>query len=130
MRLLLLDTHLLLWAALDDARLTPAARALINDPSHDLAFSAASIWEVVLKAGLGRADFAVDARLLRGGLLGAGYREMPITAEHAIALTRLPALHRDPFDRILLAQAETEGATLLTVDRALGQYPGPVQLVA
>jgi PIN domain nuclease of toxin-antitoxin system len=128
--LLLLDTHLLLWAALDDARLTPAARALIGDPGNELAYSAASIWEVVLKAGLGRADFTLDARVLRGGLLAAGYREMPVTAEHAIGLTRLPALHRDPFDRILLAQAEAEGATLLTADRALAQYPGPVRLVA
>lgn len=130
MSLLLLDTHLLLWAALDDARLPPGARTLIEDPGHDLLFSAASIWEVVMKAGLGRADFTLDARVLRGGLMAAGYRELPITAEHAVALMRLPTLHRDPFDRILLAQAETEGATLLTADRALGQYPGPVRLVA
>jgi PIN domain nuclease of toxin-antitoxin system len=129
-RRLLLDTHLLLWAALGDARLTPAARALIEDPAHDLLFSAASIWEVVVKAGLGRADFTLDARVLRAGLLAARYRELPVTAEHAIGLMRLPPLHRDPFDRILLAQADSEGATLLTLDRALAQYPGPVQLVA
>jgi PIN domain nuclease of toxin-antitoxin system len=128
--LLLLDTQLLLWAAAVPERLPPAAMVLIEDPRETLAFSAASIWEVVIKTGLGREDFRVDARRLRRGLLDAGYREMPITAEHALAVARLPPLHRDPFDRILVAQAETEGATLLTADQQLARYPGPVRLVA
>lgn len=129
MSLLLLDTHLLLWAAGLPDRLPGVARALIEDPGNVLAFSAASLWEVVIKAGLGRADFQADPRRLRRGLLDAGYREMPVTGEHAIAVGRLPALHKDPFDRLLVAQAETEGATLLTADPMVARYPGPVRLV-
>lgn len=128
MSLLLLDTHLLLWAAGMPARLPAEARVLIEDPANALAFSAASLWEVVIKAGLGRDDFQVDARRLRRGLLEAGYREMAVSGEHVLAVGRLPPLHKDPFDRILIAQAETEGATLLTTDPMVAQYPGPTQL--
>lgn len=130
MSLLLLDTHLLLWAAGMPDRLPRSARALIEDAANTPAFSAASLWEVVIKAGLGRDDFRVEPRQLRRGLLDAGYRELPVNSEHAIAVGRLPPLHKDPFDRMLIAQAETEGAELLTVDPMVAQYPGPVRLVA
>ena len=125
----LLDTQLLLWAASGDRRLPPAVISRLNDPGTQPLFSAASIWEVVIKAGLGRADFQVDAALLRRGLLDNGYQELPITCIHTLAVGRLPDLHRDPFDRILAAQANAEGIELLTTDRTLAAYPGPIALV-
>ena len=126
---LLLDTHLLLWAAGEPGRLSAAARALIDDPDNELLFSAASLWEVAIKHGLGREDFQVDARLLRRGLLDNGYQELPIASEHAVAIDGLPTIHKDPFDRLLVAQAMVEGITLLTVDPLVAQYPGPVRQV-
>ena len=124
---LLLDTHLLLWAAGQPERLSSAARTLIADAQNELLFSSASIWEVSIKRGLGRADFRVDPRLLRRGLLDNGYGEVPITSEHATSLDSLPPIHKDPFDRILVAQAMVEGITLLTTDPLVAQYPGPVR---
>ena len=126
---LLLDTHLLLWAAAAPARLPPAARRLIEDPENELLFSVASLWEVAIKAGLGRADFTLDAGLLRRGLIDNGYQELPILGEHAAAVARLPDIHKDPFDRMLAAQSESEGITLLTADDSLARYPGPIQKV-
>ncbi len=126
---LLLDTHLLLWAANEPGRLSAAALALLNDPDHELLFSAASIWEIAIKNGLGRADFQVDARLLRRGLLDNGYLELPITSAHAVFVESLPPVHKDRFDRILVAQATAEGITLITADRVVAQYPGPIQFV-
>ena len=126
---LLLDTHLLLWAAGDPSRLSDAASALISAPENELFFSAASLWEIAIKRGLGRADFKVDARVLRRGLLDNGYSELPIGSEHAVAIDSLPPIHKDLFDRILVAQATVEGITLLTVDALVAQYPGPVQKV-
>lgn len=92
-------------------------------------FSAASLWEIAIKHQLGRKDFRADPRVLRRGLLDNGYGELPIAGAHAVALDLLPPLHKDPFDRILIAQAITEGITLLTADPMLGRYPGPVRLV-
>lgn len=126
---LLLDTHLLLWAAATPDRLSAEACRWIEAPEHELLFSAASLWEVAIKSGLGRDDFQVDARLLRRGLLDNGYLELPITGAHAAAVTGLPPLHKDPFDRLLVAQAMTEGITLLTADALVARYPGPVRLV-
>ena len=126
---LLLDTHLLLWAAGEPRRLSKAARALIDNPDNELLFSAASLWEVAIKRGLGRKDFMVDARLLRRGLLDNGYRELPILSDHVVATESLPLIHRDPFDRILVAQATVEGITLLTIDSLVSQYPGPIRTV-
>jgi PIN domain nuclease of toxin-antitoxin system len=126
---LLLDTHLLLWAAGDPGRLSDTATALISDPENELFFSAASLWEIAIKHGLGRPDFKVDARVLRRGLLDNGYSELPIGSEHAVAIGSLPDIHKDPFDRILVAQATVEGITLLTADGLVAQYPGPVQMV-
>jgi len=126
---LLLDTHLLLWAAGEPKRLSKPARRLIDDPDNELLFSAASLWEVAIKRRLGREDFKVDARLLRRGLLDNGYSELPIISDHVVATESLPMLHRDPFDRILVAQATVEGVTLLTIDSLISQYAGPIRTV-
>lgn len=126
---LLLDTHLLLWAAGRPERLPAPARKLLNSQRHQLYFSAASIWEVAIKHTLGRKDFRADPRQLRRGLLENGYIELPITSEHAVNLDTLPVLHSDPVDRILLSQAVIEGVTLLTGDDQLARYPGPIRKV-
>jgi len=126
---LLLDTHLLLWAAGEPQRLSKQARRLIDNPDNELLFSAASLWEVAIKRGLGREDFKVDARLLRRGLLDNGYSELPIISDHVVATESLPLIHKDPFDRILIAQATVEGVTLLTIDSLVSQYPGPIRTV-
>ncbi len=126
---LLLDTHLLLWTAEGPRRLSKIARSLIGSPDNELFFSAANIWEIAIKRGLGRTDFQVDTRLLRRGLLDNGYIELPISSEHTIAVEGLPAIHKDPFDRILIGQATVEGITLLTVDPLVAKYPGPVRKV-
>jgi len=126
---LLLDTHLLLWAAASPERLSAGARALLQDAENELFFSAASLWEIAIKSSLGRDDFRVDARLLRRSLLDNGYRELPIGSEHAVATDALPPLHKDPFDRMLIAQAMAEGMILLTADETVAAYPGAIQRV-
>ena len=123
----LLDTHLLLWAASNPEQLPAQARAEIENSDNDLIFSAASLWEVAIKTGLGRPDFAVDPRLLRRGLVDNGYHELAITAEHAIGLLVLPPTHKDPFDRILISQAVAEEIVLMTVDEKIARYPAPVR---
>jgi PIN domain nuclease of toxin-antitoxin system len=126
---LLIDTHLLLWSAFAPERLPAGGAALIEDPGNTPVFSAASIWEVAIKAGLGRADFTVDAGVLRRGLVDNGYEELAITGAHAAAVAALPPLHRDPFNRMLVAQALIEGLSLLTADAGLARYPGAVRVV-
>ncbi len=126
---LLLDTHLLLWAAGQPNRLSAAARKLIDAPANELLFSAASIWEVAIKRGLGRKDFQADPRLLRRGLLDNGYSELPVLGEHVVVIDSLPPIHKDPFDRLLVAQATVEGITLLTEDTVVAQYPGPIRMM-
>jgi len=126
---LLLDTHLLLWAAGEPRRLSRQARGLIDNPGNELFFSPASLWEVVIKRGLRRPDFKVDTRVLRRGLLDNGYVELPIVSDHVVAIDSLPPIHKDPFDRALVAQATVEGITLLTTDSLLAQYPGPIKAV-
>ena len=126
---LLLDTHVLLWAAGQPDRLPSKARKLLDDPRNEPVFSSASLWEIAIKSGLGRDDFQVDARLLRRGLLDNGYTELPITSEHAVAIDGLPSIHKDPFDRLLVAQSMVEGITLLTADPLVAQYPAPVRKV-
>jgi len=126
---LLLDTHVLLWAAGQPDRLSAATLKLIDNPANELLFSAASMWEVAIKRGLGRTDFQVDPRLLRRGLLDNSYSELPVMSEHVVAIASLPPIHKDPFDRLLVAQATVEGITLLTADSVVAQYPGPVRMV-
>jgi PIN domain nuclease of toxin-antitoxin system len=126
---LLLDTHLLLWAVASSRRLTKEARELIEDPENDLFYSAASLWEIAIKSGLRRGDFVVDVAALQAALSAMALAELPVRATHALAVTRLPEVHRDPFDRLLIAQAVTEPLVLLTNDEILGKYPAAVRLV-
>ncbi len=125
----LLDTHLLLWAAGQPERLSKSARELIENPDNVLYFSAASIWEIAIKSSLGREDFKADSRLIRRGLIDNGYQEIAISSEHAAGVQALPLVHKDPFDRLLIAQSLSEGMPLVTVDPLLSQYPGMVQQV-
>jgi PIN domain nuclease of toxin-antitoxin system len=125
----LIDTHLLLWAASEPERLSAAAREIMTNEDFQLWFSVASIWEVVIKASLGRTDFEVDPNLFRRGLLESDFAELTITGTHVTAVADLPPLHKDPFDRILLAQARTEGLILVTGDAALARYPGDIEVV-
>jgi PIN domain nuclease of toxin-antitoxin system len=126
---LLLDTHIVLWAAGQPEKLSESARNLLMASDNILFFSAASIWEMVIKRGLGRADFMVNPRRLRMMLIAHGYNELPVNSEHAFMVEMLPMLHKDPFDRLLLAQARTEGMLLLTVDSLLAQYRESVLVV-
>ena len=124
---LLLDTHLLVWAMGEPERLDPALVHLLEDPMNTPVFSVASLWELVIKRGLDRPDFRLEPPLLRQALLEAGWRELPVEAHHVLVVGQLPALHRDPFDRLLLAQAQADGLLLITVDQQLAQYPCPVR---
>ena len=125
---LLLDTHILLWAASAPQKLPAKMRAFIEDANHDLYYSAASLWEIVIKNRLGRSDFVVDPRIFRTALEDHGYQAVPITSEHVLFVHDLPIFHKDPFDRILLAQASIEGMGLLTVDPMVIDYGGTVML--
>lgn len=132
---LLLDTHLLLWAGIaeivaSDRPLPAEARALIADQANELYFSPASVWEVAIKSALGKPDFRIDPHVFRRALLDNGYIELPITSEHTAGVANLPNHHKDPFDRLLVAQATAEGITLLTNDATVATYTGsPVRLV-
>jgi PIN domain nuclease of toxin-antitoxin system len=122
---LLLDTHFLLWSVAASRRLPAAVRDLLVNPGNTVLYSAASVWEIAIKAGLGRTDFRVDvARLLRA-VAETGFVELAVTSTHAARVAALPDLHKDPFDRLLIAQAFTEPAVLLTNDALLGPY-GPM----
>lgn len=126
--ILLLDTHVVLWAAYAPDQLTPDLRTELADERNSLLFSAASIWEVAIKAATGRSGFTADARVLRRALIENGYAELPITGAHAAAVADLPPRHRDPFDRLLVAQSRVEGVQLLTVDQQVAGYGPPVRL--
>jgi PIN domain nuclease of toxin-antitoxin system len=125
----LLDTHLLMWAVREPERLSVEARMLLANMENELVFSVVSIWEAAIKSGLGKASFETDPRLLRRRLLDNGYSELPLFSTHAVAIDLLPRIHKDPFDRILVAQATVEGITLLTVDPRVARYPGPIKRV-
>jgi PIN domain nuclease of toxin-antitoxin system len=126
---LLLDTHILLWVVAESRRLSVAGRSLLGDPEHDLVFSAVSLWEIAIKTRRGRDDFRIDPGQFRGNLFDNGYAELAVTGAHAAAVANLPLLHRDPFDCMLVAQATSEGLTLVTSDPAVAKYPGPIRLV-
>ncbi|SBO42694.1 type II toxin-antitoxin system VapC family toxin [Cyanobium sp. NIES-981] len=127
---LLLDTHLLVWAMGSPQRLPAALAGMLEDPRNTPVFSVASLWELVIKQALGRPDFTVQPAVLRRALLEGGWQELGIEARHALAVAQLPPLHRDPFDRMLLAQATAEGLLLITADSQLAAYPGPVRFMA
>jgi PIN domain nuclease of toxin-antitoxin system len=126
---LLLDTHLLLWAMILPKRLSAEVAALVEDSANEVLFSVASIWEAAIKYSRGRADFQFEPDRFRRQLFDSDFRELPVLGEHAIAVARIPHLHKDPFDRILIAQAMVEGITLLTSDTVVARYPGPIRLV-
>ena len=126
---LLLDTHILLWSAGQPDKLSDEARSLLLDTSNRLFFSAASIWEIVIKRGLGRDDFKVDPLRLLKQLVINGYAEVAVSSDHALAVEVLPPLHKDPFDRILIAQARTEGMLLLTADCQVSLYGDGIMTV-
>lgn len=127
--MLLLDTHMVLWAAFEPARLSTRAAKVLRSRETPLAFSLATLWEVAIKTSLGRADFAVDPGLLHRSLLSEGFVELPIRASHLACVATLPWIHRDPFDRLLVAQAMTERLTLLTSDATLKGYGRFVKVV-
>ena len=122
----LLDTHLLLWAALFPERLPKKASHLMEDAGNTLFFSTASIWEISIKLTRPRNDLNIDVRQWRAGLLSNGYTELTINSLHAMSVSDLPDIHKDPFDRLLLAQAMREDLTLVTADEVLASYPGPI----
>ena len=126
---ILLDTHILLWAAGDPSRLSADLHDMLESLDNELFFSAASLWEITIKHSLGRSDFKVDARVLRRGLIDNAYTELTINSEHTVTVGSLPSIHKDPFDRILIAQATVEGITLVTSDSIVSKYPGPIKLV-
>ncbi|MEF0940325.1 type II toxin-antitoxin system VapC family toxin [Rhizobium sp. BR 362] len=125
----LVDTHVLLWATVDSPRLPEKARDLIEDLDNTIAFSTASIWEVAIKTGLARPGFDVNAHRLYENLLENGYEELPVFGQHAAAAMDLPDIHKEPFDRILVAQAFVEGIPLITADKTVASYGGLVRLV-
>lgn len=125
----LLDTHLLLWAAARSRRLSVAARALLEDPRNEIAYSAVSLWEIAIKLGLRRRDFRVDLAMLRPSLSEMGLVELPMTGAHAERVATLPPVHRDPFDRMLVAQCLVESIVLITNDDVLENYGDAVRLV-
>jgi PIN domain nuclease of toxin-antitoxin system len=123
---LLPDTQILIWAADRPEILPDNARNLLSNPQNEVYFSSVSLWEVAIKFNLNRPDFRVDPLLLHQGLISSGYQELTVCARHAIAVVELPGLHKDPFDRLLIAQARVEGMTLLTCDAAIAAYSWPV----
>jgi len=127
--MLLLDTQLVLWAAFEPDRLSAKAARRLRSRQVPLAFSLASLWEVAIKTSIGHADFSVDPKLLHRALLAEGFVEMPILAAHIVRVASLPWIHRDPFDRMLVAQAMEERLTLLTADAALAGYGRCVKVV-
>ena len=125
----LLDTHLLLWVAVDHPHIKSRTRSILNNPENELLFSVSSIWEIAIKRGQQRTDFLFDPREIRRLAIENGYQELPILGQHAVAVENLPPIHKDPFDRILIAQAIVEGITLLTADLVIAQYPGPIRKI-
>ena len=119
----LLDTHTFLWWVVDDPRLSTTAAAAIRDPANEILFSAASAWEIAIKAHLGRIRFEDDlVEFIPRQVAANGFMNLPITTDHALQVSRLPLLHRDPFDRMLIAQAQREKTALISADPAITQY--------
>ncbi len=120
---LILDTNAVLWTTFEPERIRESTRALLADAENEVSYSVTALWEIAIKNGT-RRPLCVDPFALRGLLQEEGFRELPITAEHALAVSGLPRLHGDPFDRILIAQAMVERMTLVTSDRVILRYPG------
>jgi PIN domain nuclease of toxin-antitoxin system len=125
----LLDTHLVLWSLVEPDRLSGQARSLLQSRQTELVFSTVCLWEIGIKHGLKKKGFQVDPRVLRRTMLDDGYEELPVLGQHAVEVDILPPIHKDPFDRILIAQAMIEGIVLLTADPVIARYPGPIRKV-
>jgi PIN domain nuclease of toxin-antitoxin system len=115
-----------LWAFFDQKRLSVQARSVLEDRQSRLVFSTASLWKIAIKRGLGKKGFQFDPRILRRAMLDDGYEELAVLGQHAVAVDSLAPIHKDPFDRMLIAQAMAEGITLLTADPVIARYPGPI----
>lgn len=125
----LVDTHVLIWHALDDPRLSPEARQLLDDPAHQLAVSQATLWEIALNLSAGRLSLNVPFARLETELLDNGFGVLPYDFEHYKILLNLPAHHQDPFDRFIIAQSIAEGMVIITHDVRFQLYPARVFLV-
>jgi len=125
----LLDTHVLLWALATPERLPAAVRQPLEDTGQPVAYSAVSIWEIAIKAAIGRVDFVANAGLVADHAIKLGWRELPVSACHAARVAHLPPIHNDPFDRLLVAQAQVTGYTLITADQTVANYPGSIRLI-
>ena len=125
----LLDTHILIWAAISPHKISSELASLLSDPSNHLYFSSASIWEISIKESLGKRDFKVISKKLYDGLIENGYKELKVSALHAMEVLKLPFFHRDPFDRILVATAIWENMPLLTNDSTLSPYHSLVRVM-
>ena len=119
---ILLDTHVLIWSLIEPARLSGSIQQAIRDSANDVLFSAASIWEIAIKKALGRVGFSIPPDEVLQTALDTGLTELPVEARTAIRVAELPLLHRDPFDRLLVAQAIAQPAVLFTADRQLVPY--------
>lgn len=128
--MVLLDTQLVLWAAVEPVRLPSRVARLLGPRNTEVAFSVATLWEVAIKTSLARPDFNVDVAELRRWLLAEAFVELPIAPAHVIKVAQLPWHHRDPFDRLLVAQAQVEAMPLWTTDAALKAYGAGVKFVA
>jgi PIN domain nuclease of toxin-antitoxin system len=125
----LLDTHFVLWLPINFREIRTEARKILLNPDNQFVFSVSSIWEIAIKKGLGRPDFPHDPREMRKLLIENGYGELTIESRHVVMVDSMPPIHKDPFDRILIAQAMVEGITLLTADPVIAKYPGPIRKV-
>ena len=125
----LVDTQLLLWTVYGSRKLPARVSRLFRDGRHQFYYSAASLWEIAIKAARGREDFAADTGAVRDALEENGFHELPVAGQHAVTLATLPPLHGDPFDRMLIAQANAEPMALITTDERLAAYPGTIEIV-
>ena len=125
----LLDTHILIWAAIAPHKISSELSSLLSDPSNYLYFSSASIWEISIKESMGKKDFKVSTKKLHEGLVENGYKEIKVSDLHAMEVIKLPFIHRDPFDRILVATAIWENMPLLTNDSTLSPYHSLVRVL-
>ncbi|CDZ65444.1 Pilus retraction motor protein [Neorhizobium galegae bv. orientalis] len=126
---ILLDSHLLVWLVGASHRLPLIAREIIENPDHEIFFSSASIWELSIKCSSGKIGLELPPRMLYRVLIESGFGELAVTASHALKVDSLQQIHRDPFDRILIAQSMCEGMLLLTSDETIAKYSGPIRFV-
>ena len=119
---ILIDTHLLLWSAAMSRRVPAEARRLLEEPVNEVFYSVASLWEIAIKAALRKFDFKIHLSILRPALAEMAFVELPVSGDHAEKLASLPPIHKDPFDRMLVAQCLSEPLVLLTNDAVLADY--------